>query len=139
VVADVASGCAVGRGEIPRIRSTGAERAADRDPPPLALPDRAIQAREIPPGGDLPPQLLGQPGRRWVAGQVGSLVRVGRKVVELVRVGRRVDELVPSPADHDDGRDRPLGQVLGHRLVAVRRAGQVRQQAPAVERADDAR
>ena len=87
MVADVAPRRIVGWGEIPRGLRAGAERAANRDPPLLALADLAIQGGEVPSRGDLTPELPGEPGRRRVAGQVGLLVRIGREVAELVWVG----------------------------------------------------
>src|SRR5712692_1181126 len=120
MVADVAPRGVVGGGEVPRSLGAGAERLADSKPPLLALPDLTVQRHEVPACGDLPPEFPDQPGRRQIADQVGSLVRVGRKVEELVRVGRRVDELMPAPADHHDRRDRALGEVFRHDLIVVR-------------------
>jgi len=62
MVADVPPRRIVGRGEVPWGLYASAERVAHGDPPLLALPDLAVQHREIPPRGDLAPELPGQPG-----------------------------------------------------------------------------
>src|SRR6266567_9491538 len=63
VVADVASGRVVWRGEIPRGLHTGAERPGDGQPPLLAQADLVVQGRQVPAGGDLLPEAAGERGR----------------------------------------------------------------------------
>src|SRR5258708_31081647 len=63
VVADVALGGVIRRGEIPRGLHAGAERPADHEPPLLAVADLTVQRLEVPAGRDPPPELLHQPPR----------------------------------------------------------------------------
>src|SRR5262249_15832917 len=87
MVADVAPRRTVRRVEIPRDLVARAERFTHGDTPLLALPDLAVHPRHIPPRRAFPPELPGQHGCRWIAGQVDLLVRIRCEVVELVRVG----------------------------------------------------
>src|SRR5260370_7718267 len=73
VVADVALGGVIRRGEIPRGLHAGAERPADHEPPLLAVADLTVQRLEGPAGRDRPPQLLDQPASPPTPGQLSLL------------------------------------------------------------------
>src|SRR5215470_17098983 len=62
VVADVAPGRVVRRGEIPRGLHAGAERPGDGQPPLLAQADLVVQRRQVPAGGDLLPEAADELG-----------------------------------------------------------------------------
>src|SRR5260370_14973333 len=78
VVADVALGGVIRRGEIPRGLHAGAERPADHEPPLLAVADLTVQRLEVPAGRDRPPELLDQPACRRLAGHADRRAPVRR-------------------------------------------------------------